>query len=268
MSTIKPTKRLARRPVLVAVVVLIALILVAPTLVVIPMSFSGSTTFQFPPESWSLRWYEEFFTAVKWRNALGNSLLIGLCVAIVSTVLGSFAAIGLKHAKGRLAKIASASVMAPMVIPGIIVAVAVYSAFLNWRLSGTFLGFVIAHTALAIPFVFVAVNTSLDGFDFNTERAAATLGARPMTAFLLVTVPQILPGLLSGFVFAFATSFDEVVIALFLQSPTLRTLPVLMFESVSVQIDPTIGAASSIVVVATSLLILLPQLIRRKRKLS
>lgn len=254
------------RPWLVIAAAIVVLILIAPTIVVIPMSFSGSTTFEFPPQSWSLRWYEAFFGSVKWRTALVNSLLIGVCVAALSTVLGTLAAVSLKHAKGRMTRLLSGALMAPMVIPGIIVAVAIYASFLQWRLSGTFLGFVIAHAVLAIPFVFVAVNTALDGFDLTTERAAGTLGANPVTAFVLVTVPQILPGLLSGFVFAFATSFDEVVVALFLQSPTLRTLPVLMFESVTIQIDPTIGAASSIIVVATSLIILVPQLIRRERK--
>jgi len=152
-----------------------------------------------------------------------------------------------------------------MVVPQIVAAIGVYAVFLQWRLSGTVAGFVLAHTAIALPFVVVAVSAALRGHDRRLERAAASLGAGPWTTFRRITLPIILPGVLSGAVFAFVTSLDEVVVALYLQSPTLHTLPVQMFSSVTVETDPTIASASSLVLVVTTALILLPQLLRRER---
>ncbi|WP_242884351.1 ABC transporter permease [Actinomadura litoris] len=245
---------------------LTALLLIAPTVVVIPMSFSGATTFEFPPKSWSLRWYKSFFGSEKWMYALLTSVQIGLLVAVAATILGVAVALGLTRSRFRGRGAVRQLMMAPMIMPGIVVAIAIYGVFIRWQLNGTAIGFVIAHTVLALPFVVTAVSTSLAGYDRTQDIAAATLGATAWTTFFRITVPQVLPGVLSGFAFAFVTSLDEVVVALFLQTPDIQTLPVQMYNSITLEIDPTIAAASSVMVVATTLVLLVPQLVRRERR--
>lgn len=240
--------------------VVVAVYLVLPTLVVIPMSFSAGTTFRIIPEEWSLRWYERFFEDQRWTQSLTHSLEVALTVTVLAATLGTVAALGLAKAKGRWAGIARGFLMLPLVAPGIVIAVVVYIAFLGWGLVGTFTGYVLVHTAMAIPFVLVAVGASLDGFDGRLMQAASSLGASPWRAFTRVQLPLILPGVLSGAVFAFVTSFDEVVVSLFIRSPLFETLPVRMFNSVTIEIDPTVAAASALLVVAVTLVILTSQL--------
>ncbi|WP_131742629.1 ABC transporter permease [Actinomadura roseirufa] len=247
-------------------VALTGLLLIAPTVVVIPMSFSGADTFEFPPKTWSLRWYRSFFGSEKWMYALLTSLQIGLLVAVVATVLGVAVALGLTRSRFRGLGTVRALLMAPMIMPGIVVAVAIYGVFIRWQLNGTAVGFVVAHTVLALPFVVTAVSTSLSGYDRTMDVAAATLGATAWTTFFRITVPLVAPGVLSGFAFAFVTSLDEVVVALFLQTPDIQTLPVQMYNSITLEIDPTIAAASSLMVVVTTLVLLVPQLVRRERR--
>lgn len=249
-------------------VAVVVVLLVAPTLVVIPMSFSAGDTFEFPPRDWSLRWYGQFFGSEKWMSALVTSIEVGLLVAVLATVLGVAAAFALD--RGRFAGRAAfrALAMGPMIMPGIVVAIAVYAVFLRWQLTGTVLGLVLAHVTLAIPFVITTVTASLSGYDRTVETAAASLGANPVTTFRRIVLPLVLPGVASGFAFAFVTSLDEVVIALFLQTPDVRTLPVQMYNSITLEIDPTIAAASSLMVVATTLALLVPQSLRRRRSTS
>lgn len=248
----------------------IGLWLVAPSLVVLPLSFTDRDSFAFPPTGWSLRYYRKFFTDPDWWGSMTTSLRLALLVAVVATLAGSAAAYGLVRGGGRgkvtatVLSVVNGLLMAPMVTPGIVAAVAVYSAFLDAQLVGTSLGFVLAHTALGLPFVIVTVSGSLRTVDRRLELAAAGLGAGPWAVFRRVTLPLIMPGVLSGAVFAFVTSFDEVVFALFLQSPTLRTLPVKMFTSVTAEVDPTIAAASSLIITVTTALVLAPTLFRRK----
>lgn len=244
-------------------VAVVAAVLLAPTLVVIPMSFSASETFQFPPHKWSWRWYEEFFSSPKWTDSLLTSVQVGLMVAVIATVLGVAAAFGLDRTRWRARGAVRSAMMAPMIVPGIVVAIAIYGVFLRWQLNGTLLGFVLAHTVLAVPFVVTSMQTSLAGYDRTMETASASLGAGWVTTFLRVTLPQVLPGIGSGLVFAFVTSLDEVVIALFLQTPDIRTMPVQMYDSITAEIDPTIGAASSLIMVATTVVLLVPLLVRR-----
>ncbi|MFI0367944.1 ABC transporter permease [Actinomadura sp. 1N219] len=247
------------------VVGLIGLLLIAPTAVVIPMSFSSGTTFQFPPDGWSLRWYESFFTSERWMRSLLTSVQIGLLVAVTATVLGVAVAFGLNRTRFRGRGAIRSMMMAPLIVPSIVVAVAIYGVFLKWQLNGTALGYVVAHTVMALPFVVTVMSTSLAGYDRTLDTAAATLGATAWKTFFRITVPLVAPGVLSGFVFAFVMSLDEVVIALFLQTPDIQTLPVQMYNSITLEIDPTIAAASSLMVVATSIVLLMPQFVRRKR---
>ncbi|MEV4694565.1 ABC transporter permease [Micromonospora echinospora] len=235
---------------------LVALYFILPTLFVIPMSFSTASTFQFPPTGFSLKLYENFFTDPTWLASLRTSVLVGVLAASLATVVGTAAAIGLHSLTGRLARLARTLLMVSIVTPSIVIAVAVYISFLKWHLVGTLSGYVFAHAAIGVPFVLVSVTSALSGFDPKLLRASASLGATPMRTFLFVTMPLISRGIVTGAIFAFVTSFDEVVIALFLRAPTFQTLPVQMYNSVTVEIDPTIAASSSLVVVAVTVICL------------
>jgi len=247
------------------VAVLVGLFLTVPTLVVIPMSFSSSQTFQFPPSGWSLQWYENLFTSPAWSTAIRNSLQVALVTTVLATTLGTAAALGLNRLTPRVRGVATGFLLSPIIIPNILIALVIFSAFLRLSLNGTLIGIAIAHTALALPFVVIAVTARLQGMDAALQRAGSSLGAGPFSVFRKITLPLALPGVLSGAILAFVTSFDEVVLALFLQSPSTLTLPVQMFNSVTVQIDPTISAASSVMVLLVSVPILLAQVIGARR---
>lgn len=243
-------------------VFVVAVYLVIPTLIVIPLSFTDRASFVFPPQGWSLDYYKAFLTEPVWRDALVTSVKLALAVMVLATLLGSAAAVALVRGRFPGKSFVNGLLLAPMIVPLIIVAIATFGAFLRWQLVGTFTGFLLAHTVLALPFVVVTVSSALRTFDNRLELAAASLGAPFLTRLRRVTLPLVLPGVLSGAVFAFVTSFDEVVVALYLQSPQTRTLPVRMYTSVTSETDPTIAAASSVVIVVTTLVILLPQLLR------
>ena len=242
-----------------------ALWLVAPTLVVIPLSLTNKQSFRFPPDGWSFKFYETLFTETEWRTALLNSVQLAVVVAVVATIIGTLAALALTRGKIPGKNLLNALVVSPMIVPGIIFAVAAFNVFLAWHLVGTFSGFLLAHTVLAIPFPIITVTARLRTFNRDVERAAAVLGANPLVTFFRVTLPLLLPSVLAGAAFAFITSFDEVVVSLFIQSPKFRTLPVKMFTSVTVETDPTIAAAASVVIVLSTSLILVSQF-RPKRK--
>jgi len=271
-----PRRRGARRdrgvdPVpwwLVAIGILVSIYFILPTLIVIPMSFGSASTFQFPPKDWSLRQYENFFTDPTWLSSLGNSFLVAILASLLATLVGTAAAIGLHNLTGRLSRLVRTLLMASIVAPAIVIAVAVYITFLQWHLTGTLFGYVIAHATIGIPYVLISVTSALGGFDPKLLRASASLGAGPFRSFLRVTMPLISRGILTGAIFAFVVSFDEVVIALFLRSPLFQTMPVQMYNSVTAEIDPTISASSSLVVVSVTLVFLLafllPQLVRKR----
>lgn len=244
---------------------LVIIWLIAPVLVIIPLGFSDAQSFKFPPDGWSLRWYAKFFSDPAWSSTLLNSLLIAFLVMIVTTVVGTAAAYALDRGNLPGKNVISALLLAPMIVPGIVTAVALLGVFIRWNLTGTLLGFVLAHTMIALPFTFVAVMASLRSFDRRLERVSISLGGGPWYTFRRVTLPLVMPGVLSGAVFAFVTSLDEVVIALYLQTPDLRTLPVQMFNSVTIDVDPTIASASTIILVVTTAAILIPQLVKRDK---
>jgi putative spermidine/putrescine transport system permease protein len=241
---------------------LIALWLIAPILVVIPVSLNGNESFDFPPKTWSTRWYENLFSSPEWSAALWNSLQISGLVVVLATVLGTACAMGLDRGKLPGKALIRGLILSPMIIPVVIVAVGVYAVFLPWQLVGNTTGFVLAHTALAIPFVVVSVSTSLTGFDRRLEQAAASLGASPVATFFRVTLPLIMPGVFAGAVLAFITSFDEVVVALFLSNTNLRTVPVQMFNTLQ-NVDPTIAAASTLVLIGTTFAVFLAVVLNR-----
>lgn len=246
--------------------VLVGAWLVVPTLIVVPLSFSGEDSFTFPPRSWGVQHYVTFFTEQSWLTALLVSLQLAVIVTVVATVLGTMAAFALARSRFRAKGAVDGLFLAPLIVPGIVVAVAMYAAFLGWGLIGTPTGFVVAHTVLALPFVTVNVTAALSGFDRTLERAAASLGASAWATFRSVTLPIIRPGVLAGALFAFVTSFDEVVVSMFIQSPNLQTLPVRMFTSVTNEVDPTIAAASTVVLVVSTALLGLASVTRRNRR--
>jgi putative spermidine/putrescine transport system permease protein len=261
------TARRERPPVLLVVFAcVVAIVLVAPTLIVIPMSFTSEQTFAFPPEGWSTQWYENFFSDPEWYESALLSLKVAAVVVVLATTLGTIAAFALMRGRGPWKTPTRALLFAPIIVPGVIIAISVYYVFLKWNLVTTFRGFVFAHTVLAIPLVILPVSASLAGFDRGLERAATSLGASPFAAFRQVTLPIILPGVLTGALFAFLTSFDEAIVSLFISGPAVRTLPVQMYGSVTASVDPTIAAASTmVIVVSTSLLFIAAIFLSRRR---
>lgn len=233
--------------------VLVAIWLLAPTLVIIPISFTDKKSLAFPPSGFSWQWYRNFFANPEWSTSFFNSLKVAACVSVLATVIGTLAAFGLDRIKNS--GLLRAFLITPMVIPGVVLGIGVYAVYLDTRLVGTMIGFVLAHTMLAIPFVLIAVSASLEVFDKRLETAAASLGANRWTTFRTITLPLIMPGVLSGVLFAFVTSFDEIIIALFITNPYLKTLPVQIFSSITRDADPTVAAVGTILFLATTLLI-------------
>jgi len=243
---------------------LVLLFLMAPILAVIPLSFNSEPYFSYPMPGLSLQWYQDFFTNDRWTKAVVLSLELAFCVTILATILGTLAALGLARMTlpGR-AFILSLLIL-PMIVPVIITAVAVYLFYAWLGLIGTFPGMVLAHTVLASPFVVITVTSTLTTFDWNLARAGASLGASPVTVFRRVMLPLILPGMISGALFAWVTSFDEVVVALFIAGPDQRTLPKQMFSGIREQISPTITAAATVLVVFSTVLLVGAELMRRR----
>jgi ABC-type spermidine/putrescine transport system permease subunit I len=226
-------------------------LLVAPMLVVFPQSFAGEASIVFPPESWSTRWYSNFFDDPIWTESLLRSLGVALVSTLLATALGAAGALAIVRGAFPGKSLIGALIVTPMILPLVVFAVGVYAVFLDWRLVGTFEGFVLAHTALAVPLVVVIVGAGLRSFDTRLEDAAASLGAGRAKAMATVTLPVLLPSILAAALFAFLTSFDEVLASVFISSPTVSTLPVEMYRSVLRGADPTIAAAASLILVAT-----------------
>ncbi|MCA0377900.1 MAG: ABC transporter permease [Actinobacteria bacterium] len=246
--------------------VLIVIWLIVPTLVIIPMSFNEAPSFNFPPKGFSTRWYENFFTDPNWLKALGASLQVAVLTMVVATAIGVMAATGLSKVKFRGKGLAEGYFLLPLIVPGIVLAVGLYSLFLRFNLLGTLPGFVLAHTIVAMPLVITNVMASMQGLDPRLEQASASLGAGRLRTFFSITLPLIAPGVTAGALFAFVTSFDEVILSLFIQSPALQTLPVKIFNSVTQTNDPTVAAVAVITMLTSVVVMLIAQFATRKRK--
>jgi putative spermidine/putrescine transport system permease protein len=246
----------AGRVALWAAVALTVVALVAPMLVVFPQSFAGEASIAFPPDSWSTRWYSNFFENPIWTESLWRSLGVGLVSTALATALGCMAALALVRGRFPGKALIGGLVVTPTILPLVVFAVGVYAVFLDWQLVGSFEGFVLAHTALAVPLVVIVVGAGLRSFDTRLEDAAASLGASRPKAMATITLPVLLPSIATGALFAFLTSFDEVLASVFISSPTVSTLPVEMYRSVQRGADPTIAAAASLILVATVALML------------
>jgi putative spermidine/putrescine transport system permease protein len=222
--------------------------LISPSLIVIPVSFSSAEILSFPPPGFSLRWYREFFTHKEWLSAVRNSFVIAGLTTLTATVLGTMAALGMVRGRFPLRGFVSAVFLTPMVVPVIITAVAAYRLYARFQLIGTIPGMVLAHTVLALPFVIINAAAVLQAMDWHVEQAARSLGAAPLQTFCLVVLPMILPGVLVGALFAFITSFDELIVALFISGIDAVTLPVRMWSGIRFEYNPTVAAVSTMLI--------------------
>ncbi|MGB0583882.1 MAG: ABC transporter permease [Candidatus Puniceispirillaceae bacterium] len=270
---------------------LIFLFLILPIIVVLPLSFNVEPYFSFTkgmlnfnPEAYSLRWYEDIlrngmsapdkpfgwaWLADTWNNgqwirAIRNSFFIGICATLLSTALGTLAAIGLSRSEMPYRRLVMSILISPMIVPLIITAAGMFYFYSQVHLSQTYLGVIMAHAVLGTPFVIITVTATLVGFDKSLVRASQSLGAGALTTFRKVQMPLIIPGVISGGLFAFITSFDEVVAVLFLASPEQRTIPRQMWSGIREQISPTILAVATLLVLLSIILLTVLELLRRR----
>ncbi|WP_298611107.1 ABC transporter permease [uncultured Thiothrix sp.] len=261
---------------------LIFFFLIAPILIIIPLSFNATDFFTFTPEmlklqpeGYSLKHYQDFFTNSDWQNAIRNSLKIAPVATLIAVVLGTIAAIGLSQSHVPFRRAIMATLISPMIVPLIISATGMYFFYArlgNYMVDSLgmnanlveYIKIVLAHAALGIPFVIITVTATLVGFDRSLTRAAASMGSGPVRTFFKVQMPLIIPGVISGSLFAFITSFDEVVVVMFVGSAKNKTLPWQMFTGLREQISPTILAVATILVVLSVMLLVTLELLRRR----
>jgi len=249
---------------------LILLFLAFPIVVVMVVSFSSATYLTFPPPTFGVRWYASYFGSEDWLRPTWLSLWVAAVVVVLSTVLGTAAALGITRLPRGLRVLVAGLVLSPLIVPGIVVAIGIYYAFAHYGLVGSPAGLILAHTCLAVPFVVTSVTANLAGIDPRLEQAAMSLGATPRATFFQVTLPLIRPGVLVGALFAFITSFDELIVALFVSGSGAVTLPRRMWDDLRFAIDPTIAAVSTLTIVLTAALMAGAHLLRKhaERQLS
>jgi putative spermidine/putrescine transport system permease protein len=250
--------------VLSAVTAAVLLYLITPTIVVIPLSFNDTSFFQFPPRAWSLRWYRQFFGEAAWLDALRTSLKLGVATMMLATLLGTGAALGALRGRlpGRDAFFGL--LIAPMVFPTIVFSLALYFVLARLQLLSSFGALVIGHTVLAVPVVFLIISAALEGMDETIEFAGLSAGAPPWRVYLEITLPMIKTSIVTGALFAFLISFDEVVLAMFLSGADSITLPKKMWDGIRLEINPTIAAASSVLVAVSVIVVLVNEWLRKR----
>ena len=265
--------RLKDRIWLYAISFIVLFLLIVPSLVVIPMSFSASQYLEFPPKEWSLRWYENYFFSLKvengfndWMSATWTSFKVAILTIVVATPIGTMAAYGLVNGSSRLSKILFPIFISPMMVPIILVAIGLFYFFVQFKLVGSVLGLVLGHSLVAMPLVLIIVFSALKNYDMNQEKVARSLGATRFRAFREITLPQIKFSIVSASLIAFLTSFDEIIIALFVAGGDNSTITRSMFLALRDQIDPTIAAISTILIIVSSGLLILVQLLGNKDK--
>jgi putative spermidine/putrescine transport system permease protein len=240
-------------------------LLVTPTLIVIPMSFSESQYLEFPPKNWSTRWYEHYFSSPEWMLATVTSLKAAFLTMLVATPIGVVAAYGLHASKVKFIRIAFVLLITPMMVPVVLVAIGAFYAYVKLGILYTLTGLVLAHTILALPLVLIVTGSALKSYDMNQELAARSLGAPRWKAFLTITLPQIRFAVVTSALLSFLTSFDEIVIAMFISGGDNPTLTRNMFNALRDQIDPTIASISTIMIVVTSIMMVLAQVFGRSK---
>ncbi|UUZ70975.1 ABC transporter permease [Polaromonas sp. P1(28)-8] len=239
--------------------------LLAPVLVMVPLSFSDSSFLTYPIPGWSLKWYRNLLESPEWVRAAKNSFIVAPAATVIATALGTLAAVGLSRTNFRFKSLLMGILIAPMVVPIVVVGVATYLYFAPLGLTDSYIGLIAVHAALGAPFVLTTVLATLSGFNHNLVRASLSLGETPVNTFFRITLPVIAPGVISGALFAFATSFDEVVVTLFLAGAEQATLPRQMFTGIRENISPTIAAVATLLILFTTTLLVLLEWLRGRR---
>jgi putative spermidine/putrescine transport system permease protein len=252
------------RVALLGLTALVAGFLLLPVVFIVLLSFGSSRWLAFPPPSWTLKWYQELFADPAWLDAALTSARIATMTAILAVLIGLLASFALVRGQFAGREVLRGLLLTPMVLPVVVFAIAIYALFLRLGLGGTTIGFVIAHTVLALPFAVIPIATALEGFDKSIEDAAIVCGASPLEARLRITLPSIRIGIFSAAIFSFLASWDEVVVAIFMASPSLQTLPVKIWGSLRSDLSPVIAAASSLLVGLTLALMVVTALLQRK----
>ncbi|MBU3113231.1 ABC transporter permease [Clostridium lacusfryxellense] len=255
---------------LAIIAILILLFIILPILVLIPLSFTSLNYFKFPPTGFSLKWYQDFLQNEEWVECFFRSLEVACLTAILAIIIGTLASLAVTRINFKHKKAFMALMVAPMVIPVVIIGVALYNFYAPLKLNNTIMGLVLSHTLIAIPIVFITLTAGLKGVDSNIELAAAGLGSKPIGVFFKIILPQIKPSMLSACLFAFITSLDEITVTIFLSGTKTKTLPIAMWESMRNNITPTIASVSTILIFGTIISFMLPELFRllfRKRNL-
>ena len=235
---------------------LILIFLITPILAIVPLSFSESSFLVYPIQGFSLRWYESLLNSPSWMLGLKNSLIVAPIATFIAMVLGTLAALGFNHANFRGKAFLMSLLISPMVVPVVIVGVAAYLFFAPLGLANNLLLLILMHAVLGVPFVVITVLATLEGFNQNLYKAALSLGASPMRAFFKVTLPIIAPGVISGGLFAFGTSFDEVVMTLFIAGPDQYTIPRVMFSGIRENLSPAIAAVATLLILCSIVMLL------------
>ena len=243
---------------------LVALFLLLPIAIVVPMSFSTAISFEFPPPGYSLGYYAKYFTSEEWLTPTLNSLVIALGATALTLLLVVPAAFGYVRYRFRGKAFVNLLMMAPLIVPHVVSALAYYGFLGRARLTGTHLGVIVAHGVLAVPVAFLVITATLKGFDRNLERAAMSAGAGPLRTFFHVTLPVLRPGMLVGALFAFLSSFNEAVVVIFIGGREATTLPKKMYESIRLESDPVIAVVSTLLVSAVVLGVLVSVFLRRR----
>lgn len=252
--------------VLVAITAATVFFLILPIVFIVALSFGSSRWLIFPPPGWTLDWYRELAADPSWLSATLTSLQIAVLVTILSVVLGFLASIGLTRLQFRGKEVLRAFFLTPMILPVVVLAVALYALFLRIGLGGTVIAFVLAHLVIALPFAIISIGTSMDGFDWSIEDAAVLCGASPWVARWKITIPAVKDGIFGAAVFSFLASWDEVVLAIFMSSPTLQTLPVKIWTTLRQDLTPVVAAVSTLLLALTIVLMMLAFFLNRGRK--
>lgn len=246
--------------------IIIGALLVLPTLVVVPMSFSSSDILSFPPENLSLRWYRFVFSDPTWTSAIAESIRVAILTTILAGLLGLATALAMVRGRIRIKGPLQVLALSPMIMPLVVLAIGMYFVFSDWRILGSVGGLVLAHSVVAYPLVYLSVSTSLQGMDESLEMASASLGANRLYTLRRVILPIIAPGVFTGALFAFTMSWDELILSIFLSGPTVKTLPVRMWEQIQTELTPALAVAATLVMTLTITLILIAAWIASTRR--
>jgi putative spermidine/putrescine transport system permease protein len=250
---------------------IILFLLIVPSLVVIPMSFSASQYLEFPPKEWSLRWYENYFFSWKvengfndWMAATWTSIKVAILTIFVATPIGTMAAYGLINSSNSVRNLLFPVMISPIMVPVILVAIGLFYFFVQFKMVNSILGLVLGHSLVAMPLVLIIVLSALKNYDMNQEKVARSLGATRLRAFFEITLPQIKFSIISASLIAFLTSFDEVIISLFVSGGDNSTITRSMFLALRDQIDPTIAAISTVLIIISSGLLVASQFLKQE----